>query len=352
MALLYTEGFTYDRGLYTNFALSSTRGTGRNNGIDTAGLFVDDGFVRSGVNLPFASIGVGTLPTLITGFAIFASNPLTVGQHQQICKFAGNSNTHLTFDLDCTTRKVRAYFGPGSTTLLGTSTVPIFAAPGEWSYIEIKVTIDDTAGAIEVRYYGTTVLSLSGIDTRNADVAGVTNMLLGYQGGASGGSGMSFNYDDWYILDTTGATNNTFLATTSNNPRMIDFGPSAAGDSTQFTPSSGANYAAAASWDADTSYVGDPTVGQRDLYQFTDLPAGVANIAAVVLSHQARKDDATARSMAIGVKSGGTIYDQASFALTNAYVNRFNILDTDPATSAAWTAAGVNAMQAGPTVAA
>jgi len=348
MAMLHTEGFTYERGLYTNFSISASAGTGRNNGIDSKGMFTFAAG-RDGLNLPFVNIGVGTVPTLITGFALLVPNPLPAGAHQQICKFAGNSNTHLSFDLDFDTRKLRAYFGPGSTTLLGTSTLPVFAAPGEWSYLEIKVTIDDAAGAIEVRYYGTTVLTLSGIDTRNADVAGVTNMLLGYNGGT--GSAV-LNYDDWYILDTTGPDNNTFLATTSNNPRVIEFGPSATGDVTQFTPNSGANYAAAASWDADSTYVGDATVGDRDLYNFTDLPAGTANIKSLILSHQARKDDALARSMAIGVKSGGTIYDQAAFALTNAYVNRFNVLSTDPNTGAAWTESGVNAMQAGPKVAA
>jgi len=348
MAIIHTDGFRYDRGLYTNFALSAEQGSGsgRNNGLDSYGIFTFSA-ARSGINLPFANVGGGTPATIITGFAVWC--PTGASGTQQVCRLAGNTNTHLSFVLDYSTLKLSVYLGPGAVTLLGTTTVPIFAAQGEWSYIEIKATIDDTAGAVEVRYYGTTVLSLSGIDTRNADIAGVANMLLGYLGGASSAN---IQYDDWYILDTTGATNNTFLATTANNPRIIDVLPNAAGDSTQFTPSSGTNWSAAASWDGDTSYVGDATVGDRDLYNFPNMPAGIANIATIVASHSARKDDALARSMALGVKSGGTIFDQPSFALTNGYVFRQTVMDTDPATGVAWVEAGVNGLQAGPKVAA
>ena len=349
MAMLHAEGFAIPRsGLYsTALGNGFVSTSGRNNGVDTWGLNSQTGFSNVGVRLTLANVGGGTPATIVTGFALFIPSGVSSGTHR-VCELIGTSNTHLSFEFDFATLKLSVYRGQ-AVTLLGTTSAGIVAVGGEWVYLEVKATIDDTVGSVEVRAYGSSLLSLSGIDTRNADIAGVAQIHLGHNTGAAT-SVLSF--DDWYICDTTGSINNTFLATTTNNIRIFDVAPNAAGDSTQFTPNTGTNFAAAASWDDDTTYVADSTVGHRDLYNLADTPSGAANIAGVMVSYRARKDDATARSLALGLKSGGTIFDQTAVGLTNAYVTTNQMFESDPATSAPWTKTAVDALQLGPKVAA
>jgi hypothetical protein len=220
-------------------------------------------------------------------------------------------------------------------------------APNEWAYIEVKAKVNSATGSIEIRNYGTTILNLTGINTQNGANAFIDKVYLGHatQWGV-------FYFDDYYILDTTGTTNNGFLATTSATPRVIGLTTTGAGDTTQFTPSSGANYAAAASLDVSTPYVASATVGNRDLYNLTDVPAGITNVKGLVVSARAYKSDAGTRKMALGVKSGGTVYDSGDTTLTNAFVTSRWVYETDPATGVPWTESGLNALQLGPKVSA
>jgi len=48
-----------------------------------------------------------------------------------------------------------------------------------------------------------------------------------------------------------------------------------------------------------------------------------------------------------GIKSGGTEYWKAEETFTAAYIEHSEVYNTDPATSAAWTVAGLNALQIG-----
>ena len=103
-------------------------------------------------------------------------------------------------------------------------------APYHWYYIELKVKCA-TSGTYELRVGGVTVAS------------GTGNTKLGahdyHDGFRFSGGGPAGTFDDLYFLDASGTTNNDFLG----NVCVVTARPDAAGDSTQWTPDSGSNYA-------------------------------------------------------------------------------------------------------------
>jgi len=244
------------------------------------------------------------------------------------------STTHLQFRRtanDC----ISVY---RSGTLLGTSTTGVFDA--NWHYVEVSATISDTVGTAVVRVDGTQVLSLSNVDTKNA---GTNSTIDQVQLGIA--SGAPLTVDDWYICDATGsAPYNTFLGDVRVQP-LVGNG---AGTNTQLTPSVAPN------WDCTnelpysaTDYVSGSTVGQKDTYAMTDLAAGYT-ILGVKTKAIAKKTDAGTRNLKTVLRSGGTDYtDPSATALSGTDSPVWYIRTADPATSAAWTTTGINAMEVG-----
>jgi hypothetical protein len=100
--------------------------------------------------------------------------------------------------------------------------------------------------------------------------------------------------------------------------------------------------------DGATTYVFDSTVGHYDLYDFDDLPVTPSSILGVSLRGFISKSDAGARSGALTMKSSSTSQDSATAVLSTTNSNLVMVQDTDPNTGSAWTAAAINALQAGP----
>jgi hypothetical protein len=80
------------------------------------------------------------------------------------------------------------------------------------------------------------------------------------------------------------------------------------------------------------------------------MPFSPLTIHAVQVVAAAKKDDATTRTYRTNVKSSSTTANGATKALATSYQIFSDVFETDPATSAAWTESGVNAMQVGPEV--
>lgn len=103
--------------------------------------------------------------------------------------------------------------------------------------------------------------------------------------------------------------------------------------------------------DGSTSYVYSSTVGQNDLYNIGSITTTPVNILGVVTRGYFQKSDAGTRNCTVQVKSGSTTVQGTSTALPAGswqWISRTDL--TDPATSAAWTATGVNNLQIGPVV--
>ena len=101
----------------------------------------------------------------------------------------------------------------------------------------------------------------------------------------------------------------------------------------------------------DVSCVTSSTVGAEDRYNFASLSSTPANIAGVKVSALLRKTDTGARTVTVQVKSGSTEVTGSSQSPSTSYLYFNSYQDTDPNTSAAWTASGVNSLSAGTKIA-
>ena len=229
----------------------------------------------------------------------------------------------------------------GSTTLDTTvATTPL----DEWFYLEFLVTIHASAGAYELRMNGATILSASGVNTQNGGVAQASQCWLTGSGGLGSNLNGSIDFDD-FVLQSGSAS------ALLGDCRVDTFFPDADGASSQFTPSTGTdNYAMVdeANPDDDTTYVESSTVGHIDLYGFPDLSHTPANIYAVQVSPRVNKTESGYRSMKAVVRSGGANYESAERVIgADTFVWVPLLFEEDPDTAAAWTIAGVNAIEAG-----
>jgi hypothetical protein len=64
-----------------------------------------------------------------------------------------------------------------------------------------------------------------------------------------------------------------------------------------------------------------------------------------------QKSDAGVANAKVALKSGASVYYDTTQSLSTSAVNYMQMRETDPATSAAWTVAGANALEAGMEVA-
>lgn len=232
----------------------------------------------------------------------------------------------------------------GSSVTGGTSTNAL--SINTWYFIEMKVTIADSisANSCKVKVNGNDWITVTtGQDLKNT--ANATANAVGFGHGVTTGSGWFFDFDDIYICDGNGSTNNNFLG----DCRIETLYPSGAGTTTAWTASTGANYTCVdeTTSNGDTDYVETSTATTKDTYAMGDLTSTPTAIYGIQTVLAARKTDAGSRSVAAVIRSGGTDYDGSTVALADSYACLTEVRETDPATSAAWTASGVNAIEAG-----
>jgi hypothetical protein len=310
------------------------------------GLSIDPSFGRYGNGIRRATGSTnGTmqltrdpLATWIVGFAFRIS--ALPNAPLMLLSFHDGGTQHCGISLTTDTGVLFAWRGTPST---GLSSTPWSPMPNTWAYIEVKCTIDDTAGVVVVRVNGTTILNLTGVDTRNGAGAYAGVVRLGHFGVAV--TGANDDYDDIYIFDATGSVNNDF----AGDCRVEQIVPNGAGASTAWTPSAGSNYQCVddAPPNGDTDYVSSAAAGNTDTYTFADLLTLSGTIQAVQATALARDDAAGSGSIALVARPGSTNHVGATQGLGVAYGMASERWDTNPDTAAAWTIADLNASQFG-----
>ena len=328
MSLRFTDSFDhYATANLLQKWTSITTGSDGSVSIGAGGRFGSGMFLGAG--FPYVGWATKILDAQATWYVGAAFSPFG-----RIILYDG-ATAQLTLALDGTGR-LAVYQGTTSGTLLGTGTTIL--SPG-WHYVELGATINNTTGTCEVRLDGVTEWSGSALDTQASANASADRVTLWGQNGVA--------VDDLYICDGAGsAPRNTFLG----DVRVQALMPSADGDLSQFVPSSGSthyNLVDEVPPDDDTSYVSSATAGNVDLYQLGDVAAVSGSILGLQVLPYARKDDAGTRTLAPVVKTGGVEYDGSAVALGMSYTYLPEIWEQNPATSADWTIADVNALQAG-----
>ncbi len=318
----------------SNYAASMQLATGRNGGYSAKACNSNYQYFFHVV----AADDVPTSDTWIIGVAVRFDSTFPSSNSLVVLGHTNSSTSYWNFALKLLDTGKVSVSGAGNT-LLATTADPVFAR-NQWHYFEMKVVCHDTTGSYEVRIDGVTVLSGTNVDTRaGADTRFVRFRMDEY-----------YQYmDDIYICDTDGTTNNDFLG----QILVEAIFPSADGDSSDWTPGSGSdNYAMVDDnpTDDDTSYVESNIEGDTDLYGYTNLATITdEDILGVVLKTEPRMTAFPGDlDLYQTVKSGTTTSDGAAVNIADdSYSSVQRVLETDPDTSSAWTASGVNAVQFG-----
>jgi hypothetical protein len=288
--------------------------------------------------------------TVIVGvsfrFATGGSLPYTLGETPCIFAITRVGASQIWLYLNTITGEVTiARSSGGSFVGLGTSSIglPLNAH----TYIELKAVIaPGTGGSAELRFNGTPVLTLTGVNTANTGVAGYESIRLGglISNAGSSGNNQDFDYDDLYVCDGSGASANDFLGDCRVDVRL----PTGPGATTGWTPSAGANWECVDDTvpndDTDHNTIG--TSGAIDTFPVPDAPPDVT-IHGVQFNLTAKKTDAGLCSIAAVVRHGGADYAGPPKNPGTTFANLMTILPVNPGTSASWTEAEFNAAEFG-----
>jgi hypothetical protein len=254
---------------------------------------------------------------------------------------AGTAQCELRLNSDMTLSVTRN----GTAVTNGTSAMSLVLTTTY--FLEWKVTIADSisAASCKVRVNGADWITVAtGQDLKNTANASASQVRIGPA--SSVGSGITAYYDDFYICDSSGSTNNDFLG----DIRIDTIYPTSDGNYSQFTPSTGTSHFALVdeATPNTTDYNDGSTVGDYDSYGLGNLAALTSQtVYGVQVNAAIMKDDAGAKSAAMMVRSSTTNSDGASASLGTSQVYVSQVYETDPNGSIAWTETSVNAMEAG-----
>jgi hypothetical protein len=202
-----------------------------------------------------------------------------------------------------------------------------------WHYIEAEIEIHNTTGEFRIYIDGesTPSVDLSGVDTDNA-VADVNEFALGF---ASSGDYVEF--DDLYVKEG---------ATRLGPQRIQTVRVSADGGTLDWAPSTGTDHYAVLddSVIVDTDYVSASAVGNTDTFALADITNTPLEIHEVNLIAYAKKTDASARAIKLGMTSDATLSESADSYLADSVTRHSFPLVLDPDGGVAWTKAAVNAL--------
>lgn len=217
------------------------------------------------------------------------------------------------------------------TTALGTSSTPV-STGSVFQYLEFKVVIDPSAGSIEVRKNGSTILSLSGINTRGDGGGSDWQHLVIGRLGLAASTSTTWDIDDLYVCDGSGSIRNDFLG----DCEATAYYPINDGFYTDSTPSSGtARYPLLDETTAngDTDYTTLASSGQKDSFIFPDMAVAGGSILGLQLNDWSRKSDvgtATKRGL---IRSGSNDFFSSAKAGTPDYADVRHIFEQNPADS-------------------
>ena len=261
----------------------------------------------------------------------------------------GNNNPVLTLMNGSTTI---AYVGFSDTNLVvgnngGTVSVnlPKVFNPYQWNYIEIEAITSLTSGTLNFYWNGELLYALSGSPVKSStNIIAIDSVRLS----PPYGSGLNpvLQYDDFYITNTS---------TRLGELHIAGLKPTADTAQKQWTPSTGTtnfNMVNDLLKSTDTTYVQTLNAGDKDYYDIQDISASTSitgSVLAVGVYGAGNKSTFGPASAQLAVKSNTT----ESFGTSQTLYENINvplptmILETDPATSTAWTTNGVNNLQIG-----
>ena len=225
--------------------------------------------------------------------------------------------------------EVRKTNRSGTSLAVGTATI----STDTWYLIEGKFVIDPSVGVAQIKCNSTLDINYSG-STHNQSADTITYITLGNPSG-----GYIVNYDDFVVDDAAwiGTTYIQGLALTG------------AGASTQWTPSSGSNYAVLNEIPAnDSNYVTTNVNGNIDLYTLASLVGSVGAILCLQIEGRCAIDGTpTPTGVELGLRTNGNNYWGVKISTTSTLKGFTQIYALNPDTGVAWTSTLINSLQIG-----
>ena len=286
----------------------------------------------------FAKTLPSALATIHCGFAFRISTQPSADRRVFELR---NSTTETVQVRITSTGLIRISNSAGTTIATGTTVINT----ATWYFIELKVVIAGASGTVEVKLNGAAEIAST---TGNFGSSSIDNIAPTVE--AYGTAGVTQEYDDIYVLDTTGSDNTTFLGDV-HVETIYPATDSATND--QWTPDTGTNSAARVNEhtgtypDGDTSYIFSSTVNQKTTFDMDTLASLTGTVYGVQTNLYARKDDAATRQIAPVVRQGGSDFDGTNAALAITYSEYTQIYENDPSDSADWTISKVNSAEFG-----
>lgn len=200
------------------------------------------------------------LATVFCGFALWADLGSSL-QDTIICRFMDGGTLQVDLRL---TPAGHFYFTRNGTVLGSQSTNAISSRA--WHYIEILVTINPSTGVATLNVDGSNTgwLNLTGQNTRNSANSQTGQIQIGSVAVANAGCHCFF--DDFYLANTSGSFNTSFLG----DVKVQAFMPTGNGTSSQYTQNE-------ASWVATTvAYLGHVIVDSNANLQLATAVTGDA----------------------------------------------------------------------------
>lgn len=281
-------------------------------------------------------------------FLCFISNSNSVSDTAEQIHIRIDTNTS-----ECNLRRPAVTVGDFE--VLGTFTLPVeYTTTGAWFHVGFVVKIDETNGFFSMYLDGTRVFTYVG-DTRLSKViTGVqtfaTSAIYWLGPGAAGTSGIQgfedTRIDDIFYDDITGEDDNPVPAR-----RFYMVLPTANGEDTEWTPSTGTNYQNVDDNpnDANSTYnkVVDPDL--RDTFVMGDftLPADHRIIAAIPSPFARKLDSEVDSKLTVHAWDGSDYDDSPELDLTMNYNRPVFYRLTQTPSNVDWDEASFNAMQFG-----
>lgn len=222
-------------------------------------------------------------------------------------------------------------------TTLATATVIAMTAPGvisssAWHHVELKVTIDEVAGAFELRINGETELAMSNINLGNTHISRV----------ALTNGNNSEAFDDLIVWNDQGDAPNNFVGPA----RVITTFPDADTAVADFTINGAANGYQCINQiieDGDTTYIEGVNPNDASEFELGTLPPETEGIVGVFIPALAKLSDAGTGDLKVSIMSGASEAVGFNGPLTQAYTYRDSSFSVDPDTGSAWNKSALEA---------
>jgi hypothetical protein len=280
-------------------------------------------------------------PTVVIGFGFNSETLSSV----KAMRLENASGIQLSLCLNGTTGRYELRLGNAGT-LLDQSSAGIVYSTDTWVHIQMKALLDTSSGSCVVKLNDVEIINYTGqTATANGDVTQVSGSVFA--------NGSKISYDDLWVCDTVDATATQGRAFDDflGDLKVVTLVPDGAGDSTDWTPSTGSNYATLDENPPTTSdYVSDSAdnTGDLDLYTATDLPGPTATVLAYQSKLYARKNDSGTALVDQMIKENGVTTSLSSHALSttvSSYTS--DLLTQRPSDGALFTVTDINDIQIG-----